>query len=923
METVILIISIIIPILFLLFFIFKNTKYRTYCNNSYILVSLFLLSYLMFGLINFTQGKDNLTIIFDSLFNAIRMFTLSNGTDALGSLASHTEHTILIIYVDQLVCLLSVSLVLLTTLMKTFRARMNNFFNGIKALPYFLNLRNTNRTVKNVVYTDLPFDQIEEFLKKLKKMDGMILKVVVLYSSTKSERGEFLTDALKLNNYDVSNEYFSLQSLKKMIFAPNGKVNVYSLFYNDDDNIEFANMVLKLFKYKSVKRKAKNHLLNFYISYQDENFNSKLDYSRDSEGTIQLVNEYDANATKFIFYNPLSRILDLDSTDVNSLKAINNPPQLTIHFFGFGRIASSMLDKMFPCYQLPFKNNRVRYHIVSDDGETNLASYLSKFDSFSEVFNNSTYTSQRDFKDCFDGYNLDLNDEKSLREYLLNQVISTFKDNGQNMIFISLGDSYQNLALALKIRTIILNYASSFKLPLRENNFKKSILIYPYIKEDSSFQANLKCFGIFLDDINKDKPSRDDFVTYLNSKDKFTSGNKTFNFSNDYEASRLYIFDIKAESINFKDCFYNKNNYKTFVKKYNSEDRLQIFKNLREATFILEKAPIIPFGRGGYLRDDFYDRIRDLAAMENYSYLNKKNDNIKKQYQEALDIYSKELTYSFRISNIGSILSLPYKLGLFNYKLTFKDHIANKTLASTIIDMVDKVYKIKETLLKEIPSDTILKKDDLKKYFSNNFVSNIGETILYSEIEPLLNKLYSQEYLSFKKNIVTFRENYDPKKYDDYHLDLFNDLYAYLYQVVYIVNEEALTIRNIEHNRYYVLNAELGIIPLTKEEIASGLDKSKDKMRNAFMTSNEGLDEVARLRILARASRKIGNEVDIVSYSTYQDLMADCKSKNEHNPLFATYQKVYLNDIDSLSKIYDKLSIGFSQKTIYYLKDIG
>ena len=128
METVILIISIIIPILFLLFFIFKNTKYRTYCNNSYILVSLFLLSYLMFGLINFTQGKDNLTIIFDSLFNAIRMFTLSNGIDALGSLASHTEHTILIIYVDQLVCLLSVSLVLLTTLMKTFRARMNNFF---------------------------------------------------------------------------------------------------------------------------------------------------------------------------------------------------------------------------------------------------------------------------------------------------------------------------------------------------------------------------------------------------------------------------------------------------------------------------------------------------------------------------------------------------------------------------------------------------------------------------------------------------------------------------------------------------------------------------------------------------------------------------------------------------------------------------
>lgn len=954
MQIVILILAILIPIIFIVFFTFKNTKYKTYCNNTFLLVTLFLLSFFIFFLSGLINHEDIGDLIFSPIFKAISMFALGNSVEDLnytfqGYPWMYDTYKILIIYVDQLICLLSVSLVILTTFIKTLRAKMFNFGKSIKSLPYIFDLRNKKRCVKNVVYTDLPFDDIDYFLKKLKKIDGMVLKVVVLLSSTKTDRAEHLTDILKINGYDVSNEYLSVTSLRKMIFAPNGKVNVYSLFYRDEDNIEFAKIALKLCNSKAMKRKVSKQLLNFYVSYQDESYNSKLDFSKESNGCIQLVSEYDWAATKFVFYNPLTRILDLGTLKEDKyafLKKIANPPQLHVHFFGFGNISRSLLNKMFPNYQLPYKDKKVIYHILDTEGKNLCSSYLSQFDAFNSFFKNKEeYLEQRSFADAFIGYDIDLNKEDQIRKYITDVILPSLKDNQQHMIIIALGASFTNLTLAMNIRRIIKNYSSAFNINLKDKSFKKSLIVYPYIKESNAFMANPLYYGSFINEIMSKRakdtiPSTKEIVKILTDTNEHGYGERLFDYGKDYESSRLYVFDVQADDVTLKECFAKKEDYHLFQKTYKNLNPLNFFKHLRRAIYILETVPIVAFGRGGYLRDELSDHIRDLAAMENFSYTSKskiqdikdKNErkNIKlSDYQIALELWNNSLNHYQQMANIGSILSLPYKLGLFGYKFKMSENlkeIQNFSLHNQkVIDSINFSLRQPFNINNDIESkdsQLLLTKNDLKPIFSEKFLSTYqGEIITYNLLRKHFLKIYKDDYLEFKKNIVKFKET---KKGD---ISLFTDLYALTFDLNRIINQSALIIRNIEHNRWYVLNAEEGIVPLTKEEILDGFKKSQDGLRHYCMTSNEGLNELARLIIRFKLSEKEndqnkGKVDELINFATLEELLRHIET-SPSNVLKDIYKLVYYNDISSLTSLKDKLSVGNNQKVIYYFKNKG
>ena len=84
--------------------------------------------------------------------------------------------------------------------------------------------------------------------------------------------------------------------------------------------------------------------IHFYVTYQDIEFSSKFAFLSDCKDAIQLVNEYDWIATKFVFQNPLTRLVKINPDNFqNELEKIDN---IHFHFLGCGRVSSSLLDKI-------------------------------------------------------------------------------------------------------------------------------------------------------------------------------------------------------------------------------------------------------------------------------------------------------------------------------------------------------------------------------------------------------------------------------------------------------------------------------------------------------------------------------------------------------------------------------------------------
>ena len=93
------------------------------------------------------------------------------------------------------------------------------------------------------------------------------------------------------------------------------------------------------------------------------------------------------------------------------------------------------------------------------------------------------------------------------------------------------------------------------------------------------------------------------------------------------------------------------------------------------------------------------------------------------------------------------------------------------------------------------------------------------------------------------------------------------------------------------------------------------------------MTSNEGLNELARLIIRFKLSEKEndqnkGKVDELINFTSLEELLRYIET-SPSNVLKDIYKLVYYNDISSLTSLKDKLSVGNNQKVIYYFKNKG
>lgn len=570
--------AIIIAIVAITYIVLKLSKRKTYARSSIYLVIAFILAFTMWTLVNFSANGSApwYSNVGGAVSKAIKSFALANNETAIfadefakdpsiyPSQASYTWTLFCCVYVAQISMLGMASVAIIFGLFKTFLSKRVNIISFFYAL-FKKRGESAYNYSTNIIYTDLKFDAIKPFIENFKKDVKSQVKVVVLLSHAATQDGSELIERLKLEEYDCYTEGLDVYALNKFTkFAGHISINFYSMFYDDEKNLEFAKLAKKFVletKRGSVLRKRKN--INFYISFQNEGFNSKVDFENEADGCIKLVNEYSWTATKFVFQNPITRFIPMSpetfDTDLNAVPSIN------IHFIGFGNISRALAKKMYSNYQLPNDKSRIIYHIVDQNAEeSDLANdFLGEYQSMSSVYRNSdNFLEQKDPVGCFVNHSLDVTNDQLLYEYVKNVVhdIALGKDlpdiaKPKHLFFVSLGNELLNSDVACKIRTYVKSTADAEGNILIKNSNYKSVIIYPYIKSNDFFRQGVDNFEFAAGGmINISKGtiiSKEDCLEQFTIDDfrekiaQMCETNGRYNLKNNFESKLSYVFETK------------------------------------------------------------------------------------------------------------------------------------------------------------------------------------------------------------------------------------------------------------------------------------------------------------------------------------------------------------------------------------------
>lgn len=535
------------------------------------LLTIFLLSWGSYGILHYlvSNGSSVWESIFQGFYRGASAFALQNSPDIFEGAAGENPSSglantvliakVLLLYVGSPVQLASLSLSVISSLYRRFRASFDNALAWVKSWPRRLHLHPEKRPpYKTVVYTDMPYRDIEYFLRSLKKDRQMILHVVVPRSAEATGEGEELASILKLNEYAVYEDYlddFSSFKLHLRSGLVRGRINFYSLFKEDADNLRFANLALaycddlerkakrkKLrlflrrlgFKVKDARSIVDRHLVRFYVSFQDEKFNAKVDFMKGSKGAIKLVNEYSWAATKFVYKNPLNRLLDfnLPSDAAGDLAAKRlrgeGVSDLHVYLLGFGHIGQALLDRMFPSYQfaLPMGNKgqgsllpsgmppqKVHYHVYDEEADEKLKEYLSRYPSFYEAnYEEGGHYFERPFLDGekenlpFSPHRVKLDSEATYASMAkdIADALSSKRDReagqlpNQAIAIVSLGSSEANVSAALSLRKAFRRAMAVKNRGFKEWGKRKALVIYPYVKETDAYRPDERLFASLI-----------------------------------------------------------------------------------------------------------------------------------------------------------------------------------------------------------------------------------------------------------------------------------------------------------------------------------------------------------------------------------------------------------------------------------------
>ena len=966
--------AILIALLAIFFVGLKFSKAKTFALSALFIAVAFCFGVIMFGFFYAsTTSKNPLEIVFSSVYSGIKMFALGNNADAF--VASETVKysaenlellsIVFVRYIGQIGALVIASSAIISTINKTLKLSWRKVF------VFFIHLfgiRGVNRKgySLNVLYTDLNFEQIKPFLQKLQENPKSINKVVILKTDAATQHGQELTELVKMMDIEVLHEGFDPYAMRKLcVFKKKYKVNFYSMFENDANNLAFADTALKFYKkFNEAKGKKNNKLIkiyddrvkekeaklktetdpieiqnlkedinkykvhphsvgdkfdvDFYVSFQDESFNNKTNYSRLSNGRIKLVSEYDSVASKFVFENPITRFVDVRNN--NFLSSLKTESEVHFHFIGFGRINQALASKMVPNYQLPLDNVQVKYHIASKGAvELHLKkTFLARFGAVSEIYkNNPAFLPQRELDSVFFEKDLDVDDDESLFEYakhVVKIIEDAQKHNAQakNTLIVALGNDQYNVDVALKLRTHIRNIAASSNDTLLKGIYEKSVIIHPYVKDNYFFKQSLSVFdgvtklildsGIAVENITRD--------TYLDFAKKYArKHNKNF-YNNDLS----FVFETcYPKEICSKNPFGLKNH--VYFKLYDI---------YRDASYMYEECPLVVFGRGGYIGDEIYEAIVYLAK-----HINKHYFSIKNPYE--MDIAWNNLNYQDQQSNIGCVLSFPMKANILGYKLVWdkeeklENYIYCKKYENSICKKKARKYANIEALLNacypgfiECYKKYLASKDDLN--YINKIIHydgifdkalDVNKDRIYSLMSKKMQSKLSKDNLTVENIRKAFNSIYEEAfnayrdagegKAKGHVLKDAQEMFKDYFNIVFkgLVTEEFLVIRNVEHNRWYMDKTEHGVVPRTiVNKISSSIkeNKSFDGLRHHCMTTNNGLDMLGDLMI-----EKIVEEGKIIDGkipASINDLGFGAEDKLEKEKLlFDVFNMNYLSDV--------------------------
>ena len=430
-------------------------------------------------------------------------------------------------------------------------------------------------------------------------------------------------------------------------------------------------------KFKNRKIKKYKYDVDFYVSFQDESFNSKTNFYRISNGHIKLVSEYSTVATRFVFDNPITRLIYNKSTDIKEQLGKEN--NVHIYFVGFGGINQAIAAKMLPNYQLPDDKIQVHYHIVSGGADKKTVSeFLNKFPALSDIYPtqkgnkikrpyNETFLPQKDVASFFDAKSLNFFNEDELHSFakdLVNDLneLHKAKQSSKHIFIIALGNSQANVDVALRLRTQIRNICASVNDEILETNGCKPVVIYPYIKDNKFFKQPTSLFVRITDAIIQEKKDKSDVneISEKEYKDMYGKFAKKLNKSY-YNNDLSFVFETNYP----KEALTPK---KRVLKKMNITKKLwfRYFDYFHDASYKYEELPIINFGRGGYIADPSHEALIWLAKHVNRYYC--KIDNNFDMEESWV-----KTNYPNQQSNIGTVLSFPLKANVLGYKISYDD----------------------------------------------------------------------------------------------------------------------------------------------------------------------------------------------------------------------------------------------------------
>lgn len=469
------------------------------------------------------------------------------------------------------------------------------------------------------------------------------VKVFVSRASLKTQEGNEFRDMLVGLGIPVQAEKFSYRMARKIFNSRYSKLHlfnkqqsfIYLLFSNDETTTkvatDFKEAILKNRKFDEIKKyitllnktKDKDKLeklkenfnekeydllqkIQIFVTYQETDLDILHNFSGETLHIMNTLSKYDMIASRFVFDNPISQLVDL-----NNIKLKEDNKHLNVTLLGFGVVDRAIFERMTFSYQLYGDNiNKVNYHVLDRDADSLIKPYVNEYTDR----NNSVYLYSID--SAFDGE--DLRHYETIDRYIssLQNNPNRFQNDGFEIFVISVINSNNDLNIALNLRRAILKYF---------NDRCEQVVIYVRVAE--------RLIG-----------------------EQFRDSNLSFTYENLSHIHEVKDFDKKTDVE--KEAYFN--SFKDEEERKAAEKRL--IKDL--------KAPIILFGNDAIMSTYLAREHKYFMGFAENAWKSYQLEQAYNNYSETqLDrLWLKQNKQEVK-NNTDYVLSLRTKLSLFGYKL--------------------------------------------------------------------------------------------------------------------------------------------------------------------------------------------------------------------------------------------------------------